>query len=651
MAHKTTAELIEHVHNVSRFFVEHRQVSLAMLVAVGLWGWLGYNSMPQRKDPDIPVRVAVASCQWPGATAQQVEQLITRRIEEAVAQNKRIHPASAVDYGIRSISLPGASFVYVQLAENVTDTREQFSDINLKLQAVNANLPRGAGPVQFQSDFGDTAALMLTVASPPVNDIEVQLRAQSIQRAIQTARSGARRSSLAPVSIVYSYPLALSQTTAAQVTGLFLASAAEAGVLEQGKVIQGHGFIGVDGVSRYDDAKIAAYVEDFANTRLPLGERDPDLWPPVVIRNVEDTAKNLKAVAGSKYTYAQLDQFTNLIGRTLLGTPEANRVDRKGVVPQAIYLNYSQERLASYGLQPSDLSRVLNAQNITAPGGSVQTGASTILLDPTGQFQTADSIGSVIIGASASGAPVYLRDVVQISRGYQAPAQYLNYYTWTDKEQRTHRSRAITIGLYMRNGEQIKKFGEGVNQRLEQLRATLPPDLLIVRTSDQPLQVEENIELFMEALYEAIILVVIIAFLGFWEWRSTLLMALSIPITLAMTFGISRIVGVDLQQISIATLIIALGLLVDDPVVANDAIKNELVSGTPRLHAAWIGPTKLARAILFATITNIIAYLPFLLLTGTTGIFLHSLPVVMTAALLSSRVVSMTLYPCWGITS
>jgi multidrug efflux pump subunit AcrB len=202
--------------------------------------------------------------------------------------------------------------------------------------------------------------------------------------------------------------------------------------------------------------------------------------------------------------------------------------------------------------------------------------------------------------------------------------------------------------LFLCAGEQIKKFGEGVTQRLEKLRATLPPDLIVVRTSDQPLQVEENIDLFMEALYEAIILVVIIAFVGFMEWRSTLLMALSIPITMAMTFGMSHLVGVDLQQISIATLIIALGLLVDDPVVANDAIKNELMAGTPRLHAAWIGPTKLARAIIYATLTNIIAYLPFLLLTGTTGIFLHSLPIVMTAALLSSRLVSMTFIPLLG---
>jgi multidrug efflux pump subunit AcrB len=125
-------------------------------------------------------------------------------------------------------------------------------------------------------------------------------------------------------------------------------------------------------------------------------------------------------------------------------------------------------------------------------------------------------------------------------------------------------------------------------------------------------------------------------------------MALSIPLTLAMTFGMMSVLGIDLQQVSIASLIIALGLLVDDPVVAGDAIKRELAARHPPRIAAWLGPTKLATAILFATITNIVAYLPFLLLPGDTGRFLYSLPVVLTCSLVSSRLVSMTFIPLLG---
>src|SRR3974377_520578 len=186
----------------------------------------------------------------------------------------------------------------------------------------------------------------------------------------------------------------------------------------------------------------------------------------------------------------------------------------------------------------------------------------------------------------------------------------------------------------MGDRSQMARFGQSVNAKLEQLHQILPTDLILAHTSDQPLQVKENISLFMRALREAIFLVVIVSLLGFWEWRLALIMALAIPITLAMTFGIVYMLGIDLQQVSIASLIIALALLVDVPVVSGDGIKRHLSAGFPRLIACWLGPTKLAPAIFYATITNIIAYLPFLMLTGNTGEFLKSLPVVMTASLL-----------------
>jgi multidrug efflux pump subunit AcrB len=649
MAHVTDEERIRTIHNTSRYFVEHRQIAWASLFGVVIWGVYGYFSMPQRKDPEIPVRVAVAACQWPGASAQEVEQLVTRPIEQTIAQNKTIHPPSAADYGIRSISLPGASFVYVQLSEETKDSREQFSDINLKLQALDGRLPSGATSVQFQSDFGDTAALMMTVASPPIDDLEIEMRARSAEELIKAARASAPRTSRLPrVSVVYAYPLSLSQAGITEITEDFRRQAEAAGVLQYSQIITGRGFIGVDGATKYDDARIAEFLAHYIDTRLQSSEFDPDVSPPVIIRDISETRAKLASVAGSKYSYAQLDYFTDLIGRTLLGVTQTSRVERKGVLPQAIYLDYSQQRLAAYGFQAGDLSRILNARNITLPAGTVEAGGRDIKIDPSGQFENATSIGNVVVGEVGPGAPVYLRDLVQISRGYQTPATYLNFYSWTDKSGASHRSRAITLAVYMRSGEQIQKFGASVDQKLEQVRATLPPDLIIARTSDQPLQVKENIDLFMEALYEAILLVVLIALIGFWEWRSALLMAISMPITLAMTFGMAHLVSIDLQQVSIATLIIALGLLVDDPVVANDAIKRELAAGIAPINAAWLGPTKLARAILYATATNIIAYLPFLMLTGSTGDFLYSLPVVMTCALVSSRLASMTFIPLLG---
>src|SRR6185369_2477250 len=151
-----------------------------------------------------------------------------------------------------------------------------------------------------------------------------------------------------------------------------------------------------------------------------------------------------------------------------------------------------------------------------------------------------------------------------------------------------------------RAGQKIADFGAAVDAKLAEVRTQMPEDLVFARTSDQPRQVSENVHLFMGSLYEAVVLVVLVSLIGFWEWRSALLMALSIPITLAMSFGMMSVLGIDLQQVSIASLIIALGLLVDDPVVAGDAIKRSLAAGYPRLIASWLGPTKLAKAIMFA---------------------------------------------------
>ena len=189
MSHKSEAEYIEKTHNTARFFTEHRQVSMVLLIAVCVWGWYGYMHMPKRKDPSIPVRVAVASTNWPGATAQEVEQLVSRPVEQTMAQNAFIKPPLASDFGIRSISFPGLSLVYVQLDDTVTDPKKQFSDINLKLNALNSRLPQGAGPIQFNSDFGDTAALMLTIASPRASDVDIALRARSIRNAIEATRA------------------------------------------------------------------------------------------------------------------------------------------------------------------------------------------------------------------------------------------------------------------------------------------------------------------------------------------------------------------------------------------------------------------------------------------------------------------------------
>ena len=342
--------------------------------------------------------------------------------------------------------------------------------------------------------------------------------------------------------------------------------------------------MGLDFTARAGSAALAAALQRVMTERLAPAEFHPDIWDAAIILDPAATEQALTRVAGDRYSYRELDQFTDVIKRTLQTVPQVSKVFRAGILPEQIFLDYSQEALTTAGVPLSRLAEILNARNITLPGGMLDVQGKSLLIDPSGEFRSEADIGNVIVSTSPSGTPVYLRDVVDVVRGYQTP-RYLNYYYARDRAAAVAagrgasrwRSRCVPAS---RSASSARRW----TPRLPGWRHGCPPTSSSRRPSDQPLQVRENVDLFMRSLYEAIALVVLVALIGFWEWRSALVMALAIPLTLAMTFGLMDLLGIDIQQVSVASLIIALGLLVDDPVVAGDAIKRELDHGQPQHH-------------------------------------------------------------------
>ena len=620
--------------NMARFFTQNRQIAWIALAATMVWGVFGYLNMPKRKDPDIPVRIALAITPWPGISAEKVEQLVTRKVEQAATGNSKVDR-------VESTTQDNISVVTVRLLDNIKNTQQEFQDIGQRLNQIT-DLPDGAGPITWISDFGDTAALMLTVASPEVPDLEIELRARGVREAIQKERRGDLTGRAA---ILYCYPASVSPATVERPFTILGAQAERDGFAHDVRSVSQGSCSGIDFATAKSDDELRAYGRQFIEKRLQEYDFHPDAWGPIIIRDPQFTKQRIAEVASDRYSYRQLDDFSDLIQRTLQRVPEVAKVQRVGVLPEEIYLEYSDSRLAAFKLQPTKLKDILSARNVTAPGGIVETQSRNVLIDATAEFKSAKDIGNVLLATSSTGVPVYLRDLVDVSRGYQTPTRYLNFMTSRTTKGSWHRNRAITLAVQMRSGEQIGKFGEQVDKAIQSVRPQLPPDLIVARTSDQPRQVRELVSLLMGSLYEAIALVVFVALIGFWDWRAAMLMAASIPLSLAMSFGVAHILDIDIQQVSIATLIISLGLIVDMPVVAGDAIKRELGSGAPRDIASWLGPTKLTKAIMFTTITNIVAYLPFLMLTGDTGFFLYSLPVVMTCTLAASLIVSFTFVP------
>jgi multidrug efflux pump subunit AcrB len=617
-------------HSVARFFVEYRHVSWVLLVGVIAWGIWAYAAMPKRKDPDIPVRQVAVVTPWPGQSAERVEQLVTRKIEERVAQNIRVSE-------ITSTTRAGLSVVYAEVDENARiDTGKEFDDIKVKLDALT-DLPEGAGPLQYIKEFGETAALMLTVASPPASGPQLQLLSRQIAAAEESAQDSL------DIALCSSGPI--DRSFVREAAGLLGDALVRQGVGTDLRLIEGDSFVIIRLSARSDAARSGSAVLRVWEDLPQRADILPDVWDPIVLTPGAPLIDVLTRQAGPKYSYRELDDFTDQIEKAIRIAPEASRVTRVGVIEEQIEARYSQSRLAAMGIVPAGIRAVLQSRNTTLPAGTVNAEGRELPLEQTGEFRTVADIDTAVFTQTANGTPLYLRDIGSVHRGYQHPPRLVSYYTWRDEHGQWLRGRAITLSTEMKKGEQIDRFGTAVRSRADEVLRSMPPDLIVGTTSDQQRQVREKLDLFNRSLWEAVVLVVLVSFVGFWEWRSAVLMALSIPITLAMTFGLMQILNLDIQQMSIASLIIALGLLVDDPVVAGDAVKRELARGHPRSTAAWLGPDKLSKAILYATITNIAAYLPFLLLSGDVGRFIYSLPVTIACSLVASRLMSMTFLP------
>jgi multidrug efflux pump subunit AcrB len=243
------------------------------------------------------------------------------------------------------------------------------------------------------------------------------------------------------------------------------------------------------------------------------------------------------------------------------------------------------------------------------------------------------------------GAPVYLRDVFEVRRMYESPIAYkVDVLGRTTENGPLDTRRAVMVAVEMRDGKIIRHFNADVMKVVDAMKARMPEGLEFRVLSDQPSAVEHRIHHFVRCFIEAVVIVIIVG-LFLMDWRSALVLATAVPLTVAMTLIGMQLLHIPLQQISIASLIIALGMLVDVPVVASDGINRELHRGEPRLRAAWLGPLHLRHPMVFGTLINIFAFLPLLLLTGDKGEFMKSLPIVITMSLLAALLVSVTFTP------
>src|SRR5262249_24836122 len=330
--------------NLPRYFVETRAVSTVLLVGVLLWGVFSYLSMPKRKDPEIPVRVAVALVAWPGAAADKIEDLITRKLETKIAENSKIEK-------IESNTRTGITVVTITLREEVNDVDKELDDLQLKLASIDNEMPSGASHIHFIKDFGDTTNLMLTVASPRVSGVEIQLRARPMEAEIRKTRAAADASPGRRVSLIYAFPATLDPNELRRIVkSMGEYAQAQGDVATDVRYIEGPGFIGLDARTDADEDKIRSLSLAFIRDRLRTSELHPDVWRAAVIVDPAETETKLGQVAEAKYSYRQLDDYTDTLRKALLAVPIVSKVSRSGVLPERVFLDFSQEKLASYGI-------------------------------------------------------------------------------------------------------------------------------------------------------------------------------------------------------------------------------------------------------------------------------------------------------------
>ena len=666
---------------ISQYFVYKRPIALVLLVFTLVAGYASFVAMPQRQDPVIQIRSGLVMTVYPGADPVEVEQEVSRRIEKKLAENP------AVEH-VRSTNRQGLSTVFVDLYDTTKNAEAIWQDLDNKLASMT-DLPTVGGmmvkPI-LDKDFGDTVAVMLTITSPPITDLEVHQRALTIARRITEERSRrptefqSRR-----VSSVIVHPTSVDPVLLQRLGTNCLTALQSQGLASDGVAFNllGTAVIDFHMTDGTQTEQLAEALASWKEARTIL--RHPDVWPGVVVQDPMELETQFKEICQSqpggvaRYSYEELRRFADIIQDRLRQSTKIGKIEQLGVVGERIDLYFSNQRLTPYGMDLMQLAQSLQRRNVSLAGGTVELPQQNLAVKPSGKLASEREIGDIVVDV-LDGSPLYLRELVDIVRGYEDSPRILNFRTHKYPAQSpptsmtfqpmthgahgstaTHSAspnsaeepaklwteRAITLAIRQVKGTQIADFSTEIDRRLESLQGVIPDDLWIERTSDEPERVHFKIHEFIDCLLEAIVIVVVVSLI-FMEWRSALIIALSIPITLAMTFLICAVLGVDLQQISIAALIIALGLLVDDPVVAGDAINRELAHGVPRDVAAWLGPQKLSRAILYATVTNCAAFVPLLVVSGVVGEFIWSLPVVVTASLVASRIVSMTFIPYLG---
>jgi multidrug efflux pump subunit AcrB/outer membrane protein TolC len=376
-------------------------------------------------------------------------------------------------------------------------------------------------------------------------------------------------------------------------------------------------------------SKVRAELELAKATELPQ-----EIQGPVVDSDFGDTVAMLIAVRGERFGYRELKDAADQVKDELRSIRDVGRLVTYGTQEEQIWITGDLGRWAQYPGDPARILGALGQRNGVGPSGNVDAGATRVPVRTQALFTSEDQIRQTIVDVSPSGQPVHLGDLAKVERRYGDPDHLVRY----------DGQPCLLIAVEMQKGKNIVEMGDKVAAALARVRRRIPADLKLDVLADQPAVVASRMHhLGVEFLLAmgAVILVALVLL----PMRVALIAALAIPITMLGTLGLLDALGIQLHQVSIAALIVVLGIVVDDAIVIADNYLELLDHGVPRGRAAWRSAAEVVVPVLTATLTIIASFLPLLILEGSVGEFISALPLTVALALSVSFLVAIFITP------
>ncbi len=376
----------------------------------------------------------------------------------------------------------------------------------------------------------------------------------------------------------------------------------------------------------------------FDDLRRKVDDVKPDLPDgidgPFVNDEFGDVFGSVYTLTGHGYNYAELKDVADDIRDRLLKIPEVAKVEIHGVQEEAIFVEYNNARLAELGVSPQQLSGVLTTANILSSGGDILTGRERVVLEPTGNFESIEDLRRTVIQLPNANV-VYLGDIANIYRDYSDPPKNMA---------RVNGKPTLAIAISMRDGGDILKLGEKLDQVIPVISQQYPWGIELEKIWFQANLVENNVSDFINNLFQAIVIVCVVMILTL-GLRTGVIVATLIPAAMIIAMYIMQIFGITINQVSLAALIISLGLLVDNAIVVVESVIVKFDQGLSAIESATESGRELLLPLLISSLTTAAAFMPIALAESAVGEYTADIFYVVTITLLTSWVLAMTFIP------